>query len=184
MWFIHCPHVEPGSRTCLHHFQPSHSMSLTDFIISVSFFIICSLALIPSCSSLSCFFFSQLSLLSLSLSLSFSLSHCCCELPFPCTPGVVIPKSKRELLKKHLWLPPSLWLCSSPIFTTGPFEVMNEKWQYSSSDLRNRLVRAIHWQLETSQVLNASAGLHSVFLLLISVIKSLNQAYVKALKKE
>lgn len=137
-----CPRVEPGSRTSI---KPSlhHSMSLTDGIISFSFFIICSL----SRSSLSCFFLPALFIISVSLTL---LSHCCCELPFPCAAGVVITKSKRELLRKHLWLPPSLWLRSLPIFTTGPFEVMNEKWQYSSSDLRNRLVRAIHWQLETS----------------------------------
>lgn len=35
-----------------------------------------------------------------------------------------------------------------------------------------------------TQVLNASAGLHSVSLLLISVIKRLNRGYVKALKKK
>lgn len=69
---------------------------------------------------------SSLYYLSLALAL-FSLSLCCCELTFPCAAGVVVPESERELLTKHLWLPTSLWLCSFPIFTTGPFEVMNEK---------------------------------------------------------
>ena len=131
------PHVVPGSR---------NSLSLTLCLL----FIIWSLVLISSCSSLSCFFSSQLSLLSLSLSLSFSFSHCCSELPLPYAAGVVRSKPKRELLRKHLWFPPSLWLCSLPIFTSGSFQVMNEKWQYSHSDLKNRLVGAFHWQLETS----------------------------------
>lgn len=67
----------------------------------------------------------QLSLLSLSL--SPFLSHCCCERTFPCAAGVVMLQSRRGLLRKHLWLPSSLWLCSLPISTTGAFEVMNEK---------------------------------------------------------
>lgn len=108
----------------------------------------CSLALILSHPSLSCFF-SPSSLYYLFLSHSafpfFSIAVNCLSHVLQVW---LYPKSKRELLGKHLWLPPSLWLCSLPIFTTGPFEVMNEKWQYSSSDLRNRLGRAIYWQLE------------------------------------
>lgn len=56
-----------------------------------------------------------------SLSL-FSLSLCCCELTFPCPAGVVVPRSERELLRKHLRLPTSFWLCSFPIFATGPLK--------------------------------------------------------------
>lgn len=128
--------------------------------------------------SIQCFMFFSLSSSlyyhSLSLSL-FSLSLCCCELTFPCAAGVVVPRSERELLRKHLRLPTSLWLCSFPIFATGPFEVMNEKWQYLKPwPIRNRLVRAIHKQLETS-CKYWSAGAPSVFLLLWSKALIQNQ---------
>lgn len=76
------------------------------------------------------FFFLSSSLYYLSLALFF-LPLCCYELTFPCAAGVVVPESERELLGKHLRLPASLWLCSFPIFTTGLFEVMNEKRQSS-----------------------------------------------------
>lgn len=113
-------------------------------------------------------------IITLSLSL-FSLSLCCCELTFPCAAGVVVPRSERELLRKHLRLPTSLWLCSFPNFATGPFEVMNEKWQYLKAwPIRNRLVRAIHKQLETS-CKYWSAGAQSVFLLLWSKALIQNQ---------
>lgn len=119
-------HSEPRSMTSRSGLN-RHFLSMSFFDCILSFVILLSLLLSFSLNPAFLALSFQLSLLSLSLPLSFSLSHCCCELPFPCAAGVVIPKSKRELLRKHLWLPTSLWLCSLPIFTTGAFEVMNEK---------------------------------------------------------
>lgn len=92
-------------------------LHLSHSIISFSFLILSSLTLV-----LFFILFSPGSLYYLSHSLSLTLSLSSCELPFPCNAGVVIPKSKNELLRKHLWLPPSLWLRSLPIFTTGPLK--------------------------------------------------------------
>lgn len=77
-----------------------------------------------------CFLLSTLVIISVSLTFRFLFSLL--QQPaFPIHVRHGFTQIQRELLRKHLWLPPSLWLCSLPVVTTGPFEVMNEKWQFS-----------------------------------------------------